>query len=193
MKNTLLLLWLTSALALVGCSGDDNQTIDKQDEAVPTSSKSPINISLINREGEKTGEAELVETDKGVVIRVMAEGLEPGTKAIHIHETGKCTPPDFKSAGAHFNPFGKQHGFHNPKGYHAGDLPNIEVPQSGKIDVVLQTADVTLETGKPNSLLDADGSALVIHEKADDYKTDPAGNAGDRIVCGEIVKAGNES
>lgn len=185
MKKTLLFTILGLAFVLGACRGGSDP-IEEKEEAVPTSSKSPVNISLINREGEKTGEAELVETDKGVAIRVMAQGLEPGIKAIHVHEKGKCTPPDFKSAGEHFNPFGKQHGFHNPKGYHSGDLPNIEVPNSGKIDVVLKSADITLKSGQPNSILDADGSALVIHERADDYNTDPAGNAGDRIVCGEI-------
>lgn len=191
MKKNLLLIILALAFILGACKGGGNSTLDEKEEAVPTSSKSPVNLSLINRKGEKTGEAELVETDKGVAIRVMAQGLEPGTKAIHIHETGKCTPPDFKSAGEHFNPFSKQHGFHNPKGYHTGDLPNIEIPNSGKIDVVLKSSDVTLKSGQPNSLLDENGSALVIHEQADDYKTDPAGNAGDRIVCGEIVREGN--
>ncbi|MFS0646347.1 superoxide dismutase family protein [Siminovitchia sp. 179-K 8D1 HS] len=191
MKKILLLMILAVVFILGACKGGGHNTLDEKEEAVPTSSKSPINIPLINRKGEKTGEAELVETDKGVAIRVMAQGLEPGKKAIHIHETGKCVPPDFKSAGAHFNPFNKEHGFHNPKGYHAGDLVNIEVPVNGKVDVVLKSADVTLKTGQPNSILDGDGSALVIHEKADDYKTDPAGNAGNRIICGEIVREGN--
>jgi Cu-Zn family superoxide dismutase len=191
LKNIACLIMLVFVLILGACKSGGNNAAEENEEAMPAAGSSPINISLINREGEKTGEAELVETDKGVAIRVMAQGLEPGTKAIHLHETGKCVPPDFQSAGGHVNPFKKQHGFHNPKGYHAGDLPNLEVPSGGKVDAVIRTRDVTLKNGRPNSLLDQDGSALVIHEKADSYKTDPAGNAGDRIVCGEIVRAGN--
>lgn len=125
----------------------------------------------MNSAGEIIGEAVFTETKKGVKIHVAAEKLEPGTKAIHIHKTGTCDLPDFKSAGAHFNPAGKEHGFHNPKGFHVGDLPNIKVPQSGEVDVTTVAPGVKL--GK-DSLLDADGSALIIHEKADDYKTDPA-------------------
>ncbi|VEF49783.1 copper/zinc superoxide dismutase [Bacillus freudenreichii] len=171
--------------------GKDTAEPEKTKEAAPVNAETPINIDLLNTEGDKVGEAELSENGKGVTIHVRAQGLEPGKRAIHIHETGKCTPPDFKSAGAHFNPGQKQHGFHNPKGYHAGDLPNLEVDTEGKVDEFLKTADVTLERGKPNSLLDKDGSALVIHAGQDDYVTDPAGNAGDRVVCGAIVKEGN--
>ncbi|WP_390614598.1 superoxide dismutase family protein [Siminovitchia fortis] len=179
-------------LIVSGCSGNkDTADPKKSEEVAPVNAETPINVPLINTEGDKVGEAELSENSKGVAIHVRVEGLEPGRRAIHLHETGKCAPPDFKSAGAHFNPGHKEHGFHNPKGYHAGDLPNLEVAADGKVDAVLKTADVTLERGKPNSLLDKDGSALVIHAGEDDYVTDPAGNAGDRIVCGEIVKEGN--
>lgn len=179
-------------LIVSACSGnEDTADPKKSDEAAPVNAETPINVPLINTEGDKVGEAELSENSKGVAIHVRIEGLEPGKRAIHLHETGKCAPPDFKSAGAHFNPGHKEHGFNNPKGYHAGDLPNLEVNSEGKVDEILKTADVTLERGKPNSLLDKDGSALVIHAGEDDYVTDPAGNAGDRIVCGEIVKEGN--
>src|SRR5690606_6773260 len=105
---------------------------------------------------------------------------------IHIHETGKCDPPEFKTAGAHFNPSEKQHGFNNPKGFHSGDLPNIEVNEDGSVNVEIITAAVTLEKKKPNSLLKKGGTSLIFHEKADDYITDPAGNSGARIACGII-------
>ncbi|MBS4210146.1 superoxide dismutase family protein [Bacillus sp. FJAT-50079] len=186
--------WLMFAMATVCClfivACSANEEVNPQatgDDAVPVNSHTPIEVDLINTKGDSIGKATLSETDKGVKIAVKAEGLEPGTKAIHIHETGKCVAPDFTSAGAHFNPGQREHGFENPNGFHAGDLPNIEVSAQGTVNAIITAPNVTLKQGE-NSLLDEDGSALVIHKKADDYKTDPAGNAGDRIVCGVIGK-----
>ncbi|WP_313892813.1 superoxide dismutase family protein [Psychrobacillus sp.] len=147
-----------------------------------------VQVSLINTEGAKVGQATLTENPKGVHILLKAEGLTPGVKAIHFHERAACEKPEFTTAGAHFNPQTKEHGFQNPKGYHAGDLPNIEVGEDGKIELETVSQAVVLTAGKNNSLLDADGSAVIIHENADDYKTDPSGNSGKRIVCGEINK-----
>lgn len=162
---------------------------ESEQESLPVNEKSiaPINVEMVNSEGVKVGTAILTEASMGVTIRLKAEGLQPGKKAIHIHETGKCEKPSFESAGGHFNPSKKQHGFDNPKGFHSGDLPNIEIDETGKVDIELHAAEVTLQQGKKNSLLDEDGSAIIIHEKEDDYTTDPAGNAGSRIVCGAIV------
>jgi Cu-Zn family superoxide dismutase len=142
--------------------------------------------TLKNAKGQTVGGATLSETPHGVLIHVNLTKASPGVHAFHIHESGKCEPP-FTSAGSHFNPTKKQHGLENAMGMHAGDLPNIEVPSNGALafDVVDQA--VTLKPGA-NSLLDTDGSAIVIHEKADDYKSDPAGNAGDRVICGVIAK-----
>ncbi|QBQ07187.1 superoxide dismutase family protein [Sporosarcina pasteurii] len=145
-----------------------------------------IKAPLINTEGTEMGEVTITEDNKGVTIRVVAEGLTPGTHGFHIHEKGECTPPTFESAGGHFNPTNKEHGFENPKGFHLGDLPNIQVEKDGTIDATVTTAEVTLQKGKENSILDEDGSTIMIHENADDYKTDPAGNAGDRIACAVI-------
>jgi Cu-Zn family superoxide dismutase len=97
---------------------------------------------------------------------------------------GRCEPP-FTTAGGHFNPGGRKHGFSNPDGMHAGDLPNLRVGKDGTAEAELLTAQVTLSPG-PTSLLDADGSAIVLHAGPDDYVSDPAGNAGDRIACGVI-------
>ncbi|WP_408007330.1 superoxide dismutase family protein [Pseudalkalibacillus sp. A8] len=143
-------------------------------------------VDIYNSKKEKIGQAQLAESDEGVMIKLKAAKLPPGPHAFHIHEIGKCVAPDFKSAGEHYNPTGKEHGFENPKGFHAGDLPNINIRKDGTVSVSVVSKNVTLRKGKPHTLLDEDGSALVIHEKADDYKTDPAGNAGDRIACGEI-------
>lgn len=162
----------------------------KKDAKVPVSGENvkSVEAPIVNTEGESIGEVSFVEAKDGVTITIDAEGFTPGIKAVHIHETGVCKPPDFKSAGGHFNPKQKEHGFDNPKGFHLGDLPNIEVDAEGKLSAQLTTAELTLKSGAENSILDDDGSALVIHENADDYKTNPAGNAGDRIACAAIMR-----
>ena len=138
--------------------------------------------TLKNAEGKTVGEVTLQQGPHGVLVSADLSGLPPGTHAFHIHETGKCEPP-FKSAGGHLNPGKKQHGFINPKGMHAGDLPNIHVPDSGSLKV--EYFDTGLRFGK---IFDKDGSAIVIHAGADDYKSDPAGDAGERIACGVVQK-----
>ena len=143
-------------------------------------------VPIVNDKGEQIGRAQLTQQGDKVAISLEANGLPPGTHAIHIHTEGKCDPPDFTSAGAHFNPHEKQHGFKNPKGFHSGDLPNIQVKADGTVSTKLVSAAVSLQPGKPNSLLKSGGTALIIHEKADDYVTDPAGNSGARIACGVI-------
>lgn len=140
---------------------------------------------LISAEGKKVGVANLSEGPDGVKISLQLFGLTPGTHALHIHQVGACIPPDFKSAGGHFNPEGKKHGVKNPQGAHAGDLPNIVVGLDGTASVEMVARQVTLGRGKA-SLFQPGGTALVIHAKADDDMTDPAGNAGDRVACGKI-------
>lgn len=157
-----------------------------QDGTVPATTIPAIESKMVNSQGENVGTAVLKEGEEGVLIQLSVKGLEPGEKAVHFHETGECTPPDFESAGGHFNPAGKQHGFNNPEGYHAGDLPNLKVEEDGSIDLELTVKELTLEKDSEFSLLDEDGSAIVIHEGPDDYQTDPAGNSGARIACGEI-------
>ena len=143
---------------------------------------------LINTKGEKVGNATLTQVQGGGVrIALAASNLSPGQHALHIHAVGKCDPPDFKSAGPHLNPDNKQHGFQNPQGHHAGDLNNFEVGADGTAKMDMLTKDVTLGDGA-NSLFHPDGTALVIHASPDDYKTDPAGNAGARIACGVVTK-----
>ncbi len=142
---------------------------------------------LINSKGEPVGTAKLKETPKGVSLTLQVSNLPPGAHGFHLHAVGKCEPPDFKSAGGHFNPEGKKHGLENPEGHHAGDLQNLTVDAQGKAKVKLVVTGVTLREGA-NSLFHPEGTALVIHADPDDLKTDPAGNAGARIACGVINK-----
>lgn len=144
--------------------------------------------TLVNGQGQKVGEAKLTETAQGVKIDLTVENLPPGVHAFHIHEKGDCQAHDFMTAGGHFNPFGKHHGLENPQGPHAGDLPNITVGPDGRATVSTVAKLVTLKEGQKNSLFQPGGTSLVIHEKADDNMTDPAGNAGARIACGSITK-----
>ena len=142
---------------------------------------------LRNGAGEAVGNATFAEEADGVKITVEASGLAPGSHGFHIHAVAKCDPPDFASAGGHFNPLGKKHGVKNPEGAHAGDLPNLEVGSDGTGKVEVVDKAITLGEG-PNSLFQADGTSLVIHASADDEVTDPSGNSGARIVCGVISK-----
>ena len=136
--------------------------------------------------GKAIGTATLRETASGVLMKVDFTAAPAGTHALHVHTTGKCDAPMFMTAGGHFAPGMTKHGLLAAGGPHAGDLPNIFVPADGKLSVEILESNVTLAAG-PRSLLDADGSAIVLHAMADDYVTDPAGNAGGRIACGVIA------
>jgi Cu-Zn family superoxide dismutase len=145
------------------------------------------NAVLIDVDGKEIGNVAVEHLERGVRIFAQAAGLPAGTHAFHIHQTGKCDTPDFKSAGGHFNPTEEQHGWNNPNGHHAGDFPNVHVQDDGKLAIEYFTDAVTLGAGE-TSIFDDDGSAIVMHAGADDYKSDPAGDAGARIACGVIKK-----
>jgi Cu-Zn family superoxide dismutase len=161
------LILITAAVALAGCA------------AIEPTGGAPM--PLVNASGQTIGTVRAWQTAGGVSFRISASGLPHGLHGIHVHAVGRCDPPDFKTAGAHWNPAGKQHGMNNPAGPHAGDLPNVEVAANGVLN-----ATVTLAGASMASLLDADGAALVIHASPDDYKTDPSGNSGARIACAVI-------
>jgi len=146
-------------------------------------------VTLRNATGRVVGSAVFLQESDGVRILLDLRDLTPGTKGVHIHAVGRCDPPSFESAGPHFNPTKAQHGSENPKGPHAGDLPNITVEATGQGHLEVTNSRVTLESG-PTSLFGAAGSALVVHEDPDDMRTDPAGNSGARVACGVVVRGG---
>jgi Cu-Zn family superoxide dismutase len=146
------------------------------------------NAELKTADGKDVGTVTLTQTRAGVRLALALKGLPPGEHAFHVHAVGKCEPPAFTSAGPHFNPEKKKHGKLNAEGHHAGDMDNIRVPANGNLTLTVVDKDITLEKGKPNSVFQESGTAVVIHAGKDDYMTDPAGNAGDRIACGVITE-----
>ena len=146
-----------------------------------------IKVLLHNSTGQPAGTATLKQKKNGVEVKLSLENMPFGEHGVHIHTNPVCEAPDFKTAGGHFNPDGKQHGFDNPMGHHAGDTPaNISVGEDHTGSKTWLLTAVTLQPGAPNSLLTGGGTSLIVHEHGDDMKTDPSGNSGNRIACGII-------
>lgn len=166
-------LYLASATSflLAGCSsvpGPVTETIAQ--------------TTLLSANGETVGAGQLLTDGSTLSLAVTVNGLEPGEHGFHLHTTGRCKAPDFKSAGGHLNPDNNEHGTLNPQGAHLGDLPNL-------VAGATRSASVEVDIGRDtpirrSQMFDADGTALVIHAGPDDYRTDPAGNAGARVACG---------
>ncbi|MDM5315284.1 superoxide dismutase family protein [Fictibacillus sp. b24] len=197
-KFASILLFMMLVIVLASCGNknkdDEHKNHDMEEsKAASQAASSKVKggsyiVNLINSKGDKAGEATLTQTADGVKVEVNATGLKPGEHGIHFHQEAICAPPDFKSAGPHFNPTEKKHGFLNPKGPHVGDIQNVKANKSGVVQDEVLSNLVTLLEGKSNSLFANGGTSLVIHDKPDDYKTDPAGNSGDRVLCGVIKK-----
>jgi len=143
-------------------------------------------VTLNGADNKEVGTAKLLQAPNGVLVRLTLTKATPGIHAFHVHAVGKCEGPEFTSAAGHFNPTSKKHGLLSKEGPHSGDLPNVIVPDSGMLTVEVVIPHVTLKEGD-QTLADADGSALVLHAGADDYTTDPTGNAGGRVACGVIA------
>ena len=146
----------------------------------------PQSVAFTGADGALLGSVMISEDPGGLVMNVSAIAMPAGVHGIHLHETGLCEGPKFASAGAHWNPGAKQHGRDNPAGPHAGDLANLTVAADGTAKSSIPVAGVKTASGAM-MLADADGTALVIHARADDYKTDPSGDSGDRIACAVLA------
>jgi Cu-Zn family superoxide dismutase len=188
MKKTLLLTTLITAALSLSTQGPSAAASTPTPTATPAAEES-ISVDLKDAKGASVGTAWITEKsakgDKGISIRLDLHGLPQGTHAIHIHEKASCTGPDFKSAGGHFSPGHKMHGELSKNGPHAGDLKNIEVAADGTLKTTLEDHHADLGPAL-KSLQQGAGTSLIIHAKADDYKTQPSGDSGDRIACGEI-------
>ena len=164
---------LLFGLALLSCAGTAAAGVRGRAVAV-----------IKDAEGKTVGTATIAKSEHGIRVKIKTLALSEGVHGLHIHTVGKCEAPKFTSAGPHWNPDGKQHGRENPNGSHSGDLPNlvVDAKRRGLLNFDIHQGDLFGDGG----LLDGDGASIVIHAKADDYKTDPTGNSGDRIACGVI-------
>lgn len=147
----------------------------------------PVDVTIKASDGTEVGTAKLVQKGKNVEVKLDITNLPDGIHGIHIHAKAACDAPDFKTAGGHFNPTGKQHGFENPNGHHLGDFPqNLEVGMDRHLRMSETLKDVSLDPNAPNSLTANGGTSIIIHAKQDDMRTDPSGDSGNRIACGVI-------
>jgi Cu-Zn family superoxide dismutase len=153
-----------------------------------TPKPAPVDVTFKTADGTDAGTARLVQKGSNVEVKLKLKNLPAGVHGIHVHAKAACDAPDFKTAGGHFNPTGKQHGFMNPEGHHAGDFPeNLQIGLDHTLSMNETLKDVSLDPGAPNSLTANGGTSLIIHQKEDDGKTDPSGNSGNRIACGVIA------
>lgn len=170
-------------------------------------SSATARAEMVDLDGEAVGTVTFTQMPQGVVLRIQLEGLSSGWHAIHIHETASCEPP-FASAGGHFNPGDEQHGY-DSDGTHAGDLPNLYVAEDGTVVAEIVSNRIALASDEPTdvnvlnralgavesaaglrayNILGGNGTAVIVHSGADDYRTNPAGDSGDRIACGVIQR-----
>ncbi len=208
-----LMIGLSAAALLAACGGDADvkrEASDRMDAAVEAAAPARSGeasygsgdmdmdadaammsqtFAVMNSSGNRIGDVTISDTADGVDVMLDVTSIPAGSHAIHFHEVGTCDGPDFKSAGGHYNPSGVNHGFEsaspNP---HAGDMPNFDAPQSGVVKTTLENDRVSLSTRRGMApLFDANGTALIIHAAADDYKSQPSGAAGGRIACAVIA------
>lgn len=171
--------YAASVIALAGCATSAPVT------RMPDPAPAPAAASVRDSAGRALAEARISSVGDSLRVQLQATGMRAGTYGAHIHAVGRCDGPDFATAGPHWNPSGQQHGKNNPQGMHKGDLPNLFVGSDGRGSVEINVPGASI-AGGGSALLDADGAAIVVHERADDYRTDPSGNSGARIACGVL-------
>lgn len=183
MRKIASLLTVTSAALLGACS-----TMSPGMDGATAATGETVSAPIIGTNGQQMGTVQLTQTSTGVRVQAQASGVPQGEHGFHFHETGRCDPAQgFTTAGGHFNPMGKEHGMLVPGGPHVGDMTNQSADASGAMTTDLVNNRISLERNAPGSIWDADGTALVIHAKPDDYKSQPSGAAGDRIGCAVIA------
>lgn len=187
---------VAGTLAIVACGGRDAAPADSASAAAQNAASSSVpaadsaapggavTVSMLDSAGRDLGVLTVTEVPDGLRVTGTLQGLPPGSHGFHIHTSGQCEAPDFQSAGGHWNPTNREHGTENPNGPHLGDMANITVAADSTVAVDVTTPGGTLRG--VNALLDADGAAIMVHDHADDYRTDPAGDAGGRIACGVV-------
>ena len=141
---------------------------------------------MINKAGEESGTATFTQANNGVIMELKLYNMPAGEFAMHVHEVGLATAPDFTDAGGHFNPTGATHGIHSERGPHVGDLPNIKITESGEFEGLFVIAHTSLKEGDVNTLNNENGTTLIVHEGHDDYISQPTGDAGGRQLGGVI-------
>lgn len=207
MKNiSKLLLTSSAALILAACGGEpaedsteapvEEEPTEQTEETTPTETSEStetetVTVDMLNNDGEEVGTATFEETETGVTLNLNLEGIPEGEYGMHIHEVGMATPPTFEDAGSHFNPTDVEHGVDSESGPHIGDLPNLVVPEDGVVDEVIEVPDTTLQADGENTLNSEQGTSLIVHTDADDYASQPTGDAGDRMLGG-VIFPGNE-
>jgi Cu-Zn family superoxide dismutase len=179
--NFLLIPLLVAACSDTG-DNDIENTADGPDSLMPTATVAQASAALRDSTGRDLGSLVLVESDSGIQVTGRLTGLAQGEHGLHIHTVGSCNPT-FEAAGEHWNPESRQHGTDNSAGPHRGDLLNLQVQSDSAGSITSVTRGGRLE-----DLFDSDGSAVVVHVSADDYRTDPDGNSGGRVACGVVMR-----
>lgn len=175
-------LWAMAAAAVASCgTTSDRAPIDE-----PQAGPATVGADIRDSAGRTRARATAEQVGDSIRVRVEAAGLTQGAYGAHVHTTGRCDPPGFNSAGPHWNPTGQQHGKDNPQGMHKGDLPNLLVGTDGRGSFEYTIPNAWVSGGRSNVLMDGDGAVVVIHQSADDFRTDPSGNSGARIACGVL-------